>query len=85
MKNDSRINLQGKTTEDKFHSAIIRIIERLDRFEYQGEKKTLEYVRSRLFFEKRTDNTIDYRDNKKIKLVHNSETILNNISDDYAY
>lgn len=76
------INIRSENPEDKFHNAIIKIVERLENFNYISDEKTLEYIRSRLFFEKKTDRTVQFRLNKKISFIYDSETTLNNLPDD---
>lgn len=78
----SKIDICGESPDDKFHNALIKIVERLSRFEYISDEKTLEYIRSRLFFEKKTDFTVTNRLKKKVNFIYDSETILNNIPDD---
>lgn len=69
----STINVRSETKEDKFHNALIKIVEKLDKFKYIDDNTTLAYIKTRLFYEKRTDNTIDYRLNKEIKLTEFKE------------
>jgi hypothetical protein len=74
--------VRSESTEDKFHNSLIKLVERLERFEYISEQKTIEYIRSRLFFEKKAQQTTEYRLNKKVSFINDSETTINNIPND---
>lgn len=76
------INVRSESTEDKFHNAIIKLVETLERFNYIDDETTLEYIKSRLFFEKKADNTNDYRLNKKISFIDDPDKYLNSILND---
>lgn len=78
----SKINVRSETPEDKFHNSLIKLIESLGQFEYISEEKTLEYIRSRLFFEKKGQQTTEYRLNKRVVFINDSETTINNIPDE---
>lgn len=81
-KDKAVINVRSESLEDKFHNALLRVVENLKGFTYRSDATTLEYVRSRLFFQKKTDKTEENRLNKKIILVYDSETTINNIPTD---
>lgn len=56
-----QINVRSETKEDKFHNALIKITENLERFEYISDDYTLSYIYSRLFYENKTDKKDDIR------------------------
>lgn len=79
-----KINVRSENQEDKFHNALIRVMTNLSRFEYVDEKTTLEYVKSRLFFQTKADRK-QKRNEKKMNLFHNLrdseyvEQLINNL------
>lgn len=54
--NLSVINVNSESPEDKFHNAIINIVDDLSRFTYVDEESTIGYIKTRCYFEKLTDD-----------------------------
>ena len=70
------INKDSEDLEDEFHSALIKMVEDLERFEYIDDDKTLGYIKSRLYFQKLTDKREAYRNkNNFIQFTDDYEDI----------
>lgn len=55
------ININSENPEDKFHNALIKIVEDLSRFNFIDEEKTIGYIKTRCYFEKLTDDKKVYK------------------------
>lgn len=83
----NKINIRAETPEDKFHNALIKILEDSDRFEYRGEKETLSYITTRLYWEHNRAKKTDQRDKakplSKITSLDQLDQLINNLKDNY--
>lgn len=68
----SVINVNSESPEDKFHNAILNIVDNLSRFTYIDEENTIGYIKTRCYFEKLTDDKrVIKRKKEQLNIIEN--------------
>lgn len=68
--NINYLNARSETPEDLFHDALIRIMTDSERFTYNNDEDTLNFIRTRLFYERKRSRKDNIRErNKRLEMI----------------
>ncbi|RCW38678.1 hypothetical protein [Marinilabilia salmonicolor] len=85
-KNLDKINIRSETPEDKFHNALIKVLEDTERFEYEDDETTFNYIKTRLYWQNRKEKRDAQRNKRKrIHLLEEKqmETLLEQLKEKF--